>query len=126
MSWRRFEMFQYRDDFGLKPLRPPADEDFRALIAERYELTTTIVTSNRDFEEWGDTFPANRYSPPRPSTGSVITPTAWSSKGNPTGIPRWRGRCTNPPLQSAVNWIIFRPFGMLVLAHFSWRHSAGR
>jgi DNA replication protein DnaC len=48
------------DDFGLKPLRPPADEDFHALIAERYEQTTTIVTSNLDFEEWGDAFPNNR------------------------------------------------------------------
>jgi DNA replication protein DnaC len=48
------------DDFGLKPLRPPADEDIHALIAERYEQTTTIVTSNLDFEEWGDAFPANR------------------------------------------------------------------
>jgi DNA replication protein DnaC len=48
------------DDFGLKPLRPPADEDFHALIAERYEQTTTIVTSNLDFAEWGDAFPNNR------------------------------------------------------------------
>jgi DNA replication protein DnaC len=48
------------DDFGLKPLWPPADEDFHALIAKRYEQTTTIVTSNLDFEEWGNAFPANR------------------------------------------------------------------
>ena len=48
------------DDFGLKPLRPPADEDFHALIAERYEQTTTIVTSNLDFSEWGTAFPSNR------------------------------------------------------------------
>jgi DNA replication protein DnaC len=41
------------DDFGVKPLRPPADEDFHALIAERNEQTTTIVTGNLDFEEWG-------------------------------------------------------------------------
>lgn len=32
------------DDFGLKPLRPPADEDLHDLIAERYEQTSTIVT----------------------------------------------------------------------------------
>ncbi|MDX1996773.1 MAG: IS21-like element helper ATPase IstB [Thermoanaerobaculia bacterium] len=45
------------DDFGLKPLRPPHDEDFHDLIAERYERAATIVTSNLDFPEWGDAFP---------------------------------------------------------------------
>jgi DNA replication protein DnaC len=45
------------DDFGLKPLRPPQDEDFHDLIAERYEQRSTIVTSNLDFSEWGDAFP---------------------------------------------------------------------
>lgn len=48
------------DDFGLKPLRPPQDEDFHELIAERYERAATLVTSNLDFAEWGDAFPANR------------------------------------------------------------------
>lgn len=48
------------DDFGLKPLRPPHDEDFHDLIAERYERAANIVTSNLDFTEWGDAFPANR------------------------------------------------------------------
>ena len=48
------------DDFGLKPLRPPADEDLHDLIAERYEQTATIVTSNLDFPEWDQAFPANR------------------------------------------------------------------
>lgn len=47
------------DDFGLKPLRAPADEDFHELIAERYERTTTIVTSNLDFSEWDQAFPSN-------------------------------------------------------------------
>ena len=45
------------DDFGLKPLRSPQDEDFHDLMAERYEHTATIVTSNLDFTEWGDAFP---------------------------------------------------------------------
>lgn len=45
------------DDFGLKPLRPPQDEDFHDLIAERYEQTATLLTSNLDFSEWGDAFP---------------------------------------------------------------------
>ena len=48
------------DDFGLKPLRPPHDEDFHDLIAERYERAATILTSNLDFDEWGDAFPANK------------------------------------------------------------------
>jgi len=48
------------DDFGLKPLRPPHDEDFHELIAERYERVATILTSNLDFTEWGDAFAANR------------------------------------------------------------------
>lgn len=48
------------DDFGLKPLRAPHDEDFHELIAERYERASTIVTSNLDFAEWGDAFPANK------------------------------------------------------------------
>lgn len=45
------------DDFGLKPLRPPQDEDLHDLVAERYERSATIVTSNLDFSEWGEAFP---------------------------------------------------------------------
>jgi DNA replication protein DnaC len=45
------------DDFGLKPLRPPQDEDFHDIIAERYERRSTIITSNLDLSEWGDAFP---------------------------------------------------------------------
>ena len=45
------------DDFGLKPLQSPQDEDLHALVAERYEKRSTIVTSNLDFDEWGDAFP---------------------------------------------------------------------
>jgi DNA replication protein DnaC len=48
------------DDFGLKPVRAPHDEDLHELIAERYERAATILTSNLDFSEWGDAFPANR------------------------------------------------------------------
>jgi len=45
------------DDFGLRPMRSPQDEDFHELINERYERTTTMVTSNLDFDEWGAAFP---------------------------------------------------------------------
>ncbi len=48
------------DDFGLKPLRPPEDETFHDLVAERYERAATILTSNLDFGEWGDAFPTNK------------------------------------------------------------------
>jgi DNA replication protein DnaC len=45
------------DDFGLKPMKPPQDEDFHDVIAERYERKSTIVTSNLDIPEWIDAFP---------------------------------------------------------------------
>lgn len=45
------------DDFGLKPFKPGQDEDFHDLIAERYERTSTLITSNLDFNEWGEAFP---------------------------------------------------------------------
>ena len=48
------------DDFALKPLRAPHDEDFHDLVAARYERAATILTSNLDLDEWGDAFPDNR------------------------------------------------------------------
>lgn len=45
------------DDFGLKPLRTPQDEDIHDLIGERYERQSTIITSNLDLSEWRDAFP---------------------------------------------------------------------
>jgi DNA replication protein DnaC len=48
------------DDLALKPMRPPHDEDFHELIAERYERLPTVVTSNLDPDEWIEAFPANR------------------------------------------------------------------
>jgi DNA replication protein DnaC len=48
------------DDFGLKPLRSPEDEDFHDLIAERYERTATVLTSNLDFSKWGEAFASNK------------------------------------------------------------------
>lgn len=45
------------DDFALKPLRSPQDEDFHDLVAERYERRSVVLTSNLDFPEWGDAFP---------------------------------------------------------------------
>lgn len=44
------------DDYGLKPMRPGQDEDFHEVIAERYERRATVITSNLDFNEWGEAF----------------------------------------------------------------------
>lgn len=45
------------DDFGLKPLRPGQDELIHDVLAERYEMNATVVTSNLNVSEWGDAFP---------------------------------------------------------------------
>lgn len=44
------------DDFGLQPLNEMQQNDLYQLIAERYEKTSTIITSNRDFNEWPGIF----------------------------------------------------------------------
>lgn len=44
------------DDFGLKPLTTNQDEDFHDIVAERYEQRATVITSNLDFDEWGEAF----------------------------------------------------------------------
>lgn len=44
------------DDFGLKPLRPPAPEDLYDIIHERYERGSILLTSNRPPEEWPELF----------------------------------------------------------------------
>lgn len=58
-AWARIPLLII-DDFGLKPLRSPADEDLHDLIAERYETSSTIMTSNLDFTEWDHAFDSNR------------------------------------------------------------------
>ena len=44
------------DDFGLKPLRPPAAEDFYDIINERYERGAILITSNRAVDEFAQIF----------------------------------------------------------------------
>jgi DNA replication protein DnaC len=44
------------DDFGLKPLPPPAPEDLYDVINERYERGSILLTSNRAPAEWPDLF----------------------------------------------------------------------
>lgn len=45
------------DDFALKPLRIPQDEDMHDLISQRYEQASTMITSNLAFNEWQQAFP---------------------------------------------------------------------
>jgi len=54
-SWSKIPLLII-DDFGLKPLRHPEDEDMHALIAERSERAATIFTSNLDLPEWQQAF----------------------------------------------------------------------
>jgi DNA replication protein DnaC len=44
------------DDFGLKPMRPPAPEDLYEIIDGRYGRGGLILTTNRAFEEWPELF----------------------------------------------------------------------
>jgi DNA replication protein DnaC len=44
------------DDFALQPLNESQQNDLYQLIAERYEKRSTIITSNRDFDEWPSIF----------------------------------------------------------------------
>ncbi len=71
------------DDFGLKPLRPPEDEDFHDLIAERYERTATILTSNLHSDEWGAAFAANKMRALPPASEVSKPPIEKGRKASP-------------------------------------------
>jgi DNA replication protein DnaC len=45
------------DDFGLKPLKTPEDEDVHEVISRRYENGSMIITSNLAVSEWQQAFP---------------------------------------------------------------------
>ncbi len=44
------------DDFALQTLNEAQQTDLYQLIAERYEKNSTVITSNRDFDEWPSVF----------------------------------------------------------------------
>lgn len=44
------------DDFALQALNEVQQADLYQLIADRYEKNSTIITSNRDFDEWPSVF----------------------------------------------------------------------
>jgi DNA replication protein DnaC len=48
------------DDFALKPIRSPHDDDLHELVAARYERLPIIVTSNLAPDEWHEAFPDNK------------------------------------------------------------------
>ena len=66
------------DDFGLKPIRPPQDEDFHDLIADRYERRAYDYYQQPGLPRMGRGFPQPalrcRYPGPTPS---------WSLPGGP-------------------------------------------
>ena len=41
------------DDMGIKVLTPKSSEHLFEIIMRRYELKSTLMTSNRPIEEWG-------------------------------------------------------------------------
>ena len=59
------------DDLGLRELNPEQQEDLYELISVRYERFATIITSNRDFDEWPQVFP-------NPLVGSAAMGIGWS------------------------------------------------
>lgn len=44
------------DDFGLQAINEAQQDDLYQLIAGRYEQSSTIITSNRDVDEWSKIF----------------------------------------------------------------------
>lgn len=41
------------DEFGLRKLNQTSVDDLYEVIARRYEVNSTIITSNKEFSEWG-------------------------------------------------------------------------
>lgn len=44
------------DELGYKRLNPNVVDEFFEVISRRYEKSSTIITSNKSFKEWGDIF----------------------------------------------------------------------
>jgi DNA replication protein DnaC len=114
------------DDFGLKPLRPPADEDLHELIAERYETTSTIVTSNLDLPEWDQASPPTACSLRQHSIGCATTPTASCSTGLPIARQNSSLHSTSHGLPTRRNPRILDPATMSVRPAKHWRLYAGK
>ena len=48
------------DDFALKPIAPPHDDDLHEIVAARYEKLPTVITSNLAADEWQEAFTNNK------------------------------------------------------------------
>ena len=48
------------DDFALKPIASPHDDDLHEIVAARYEKLPTVITSNLASEEWQEAFSNNK------------------------------------------------------------------
>jgi DNA replication protein DnaC len=87
------------DDFGLKPLAPPAPEDFYDVINERYERGAVIITSNRAFRN-GPICSRVRCSRPPRSTAWRTTRSRSPSHGDSF---RAKGRRRPPEKEKGGN-----------------------
>jgi DNA replication protein DnaC len=48
------------DDFALKPIGSPQDDDLHEIIAQRYEKLPILITSNLAVDEWHEAFADNK------------------------------------------------------------------
>ena len=86
------------DDLGMRKLPHTAAEDLLEIVMRRYERASTLLTSNRPVDDWGN---CSATPPPSPrcSIGSYITPTS-SSADHGAGAPRSTPTCVRRKPQS--------------------------
>ena len=70
------------DDMGIKVLPPKSSEHLFEIIMRRYELKSTLMTSNRPIEEWANSW---EKSPPPPPSSTASSTTPRSSR-SPVGV----------------------------------------
>lgn len=74
------------DDLGLRPLRGEEPYDFHEIVRRRHEKHATILTSNRDVDEWGEIFPEPLLAAAtldRLLEGATVIPLVGDSYRNP-------------------------------------------
>src|SRR3984893_15122222 len=52
------------DDLGMRKLGPTAGEELREIVMRRYKRASTLLTSNRPVEDWGNCSATAPLSPP--------------------------------------------------------------
>jgi len=91
------------DDFGLKPMRPPAAEDLYEVIERRYGQAAIVLTTNRAPDEWPELFdnPAlgsaalDRLA--HGATQVVIAGDSYRAKGKGSPRPAEKARAASQP-----------------------------